>query len=235
MQYSIDGGQNFSAASPDIMLDCQQSGMAVTPIIGIHYRPVEGLELAAKYEFKTRVKLENTTTPESAAATQLLPLYADGKKVRTDLPALLTVGAQYRPVKNVKLAASWRYYFDKAATKDGYIDGQKVNMYDLIDDNTMEFLASAEWKFCKWVAVSASWQKTSFGLSDAYMSDTDFTVSSNSVGGGLRIYPCNLLSIDLGYMHTFYEERTVATPAKMMSNVYTRNNNVVGIGLNFAW
>jgi long-chain fatty acid transport protein len=108
-------------------------------------------------------------------------------------------------------------------------------MYDLIDDNTMEFLASAEWKFCKWVAVSASWQKTSFGLSDAYMSDTDFTVSSNSVGGGLRIYPCNLLSIDLGYMHTFYEERTVATPAKMMSNVYTRNNNVVGIGLNFAW
>lgn len=235
MQYSIDGGQNFSAASPDIMLDCQQSGMAVTPIIGIHYRPVEGLELAAKYEFKTRVKLENTTTPESAAATQLLPLYADGKKVRTDLPALLTVGAQYRPVKNVKLAASWRYYFDKAATKDGYIDGQKVNMYDLIDDNTMEFLASAEWKFCKWVAVSASWQKTSFGLSDAYMSDTDFTVSSNSVGGGLRIYPCNLLSIDLGYMHTFYEERTVNTPAKMMSNVYTRNNNVVGIGLNFAW
>ena len=235
MQYSIDGGQNFSAASPDIMLDCQQSGMAVTPIIGIHYRPVEGLELAAKYEFKTRVKLENTTTPESAAATQLLPLYADGKKVRTDLPALLTVGAQYRPVENVKLAASWRYYFDKAATKDGYIDGQKVNMNDLVDDNTMEFLASAEWKFCKWVAVSASWQKTSFGLSDAYMSDTDFTVSSNSVGGGLRIYPCNLLSIDLGYMHTFYDERTVATPAKMMSNVYTRNNNVVGIGLNFAW
>ena len=99
----------------------------------------------------------------------------------------------------------------------------------------MEFLASAEWKFCKWVAVSASWQKTSFGLSDAYMSDTDFTVSSNSVGGGLRIYPCNLLSIDLGYMHTFYGERTVNTPAKMMSNVYTRNNNVVGIGLNFAW
>ena len=67
------------------------------------------------------------------------------------------------------------------------------------------------------------------------MSDTDFTLSSNSIGAGLRIYPCELLSIDLGYMHTFYKDRTVETPAKMMSNLYSRTNNVVGIGLNFAW
>ena len=235
MRYSVDGGQSFDAAAPNINLDCQQSGFGITPIIGIHYRPIKGLELAAKYEFQTKISLKNTTTPESVAATSLLPLYADGNKVRTDMPALLNIGAQYRPIENVKVAASWRYYFDKCATKDGYADGEKINMNDLIDNNTMEFLASAEWKFCKWVAASFSWQNTSYGLSDAYMSDTDFNLSSNSIGAGLRIYPCSFMNIDLGYMHTFYKDRTVVTEETMMSNLYSRTNDVVGLGLNFSF
>lgn len=235
MRYSVDGGQTYSPAAANINLDCQQSGFGITPIIGIHYRPIKGLELAAKYEFQTKISLKNTTTPESVAATSLLPLYADGNKVRTDMPALLNIGAQYRPIENVKIAASWRYYFDKCATKDGYADGEKINMNDLLNNNTMEFLASAEWKFCKWVAASFSWQNTSYGLSDAYMSDTDFNLSSNSIGAGLRIYPCSFMNIDLGYMHTFYKDRTVVTEETMMSNLYSRTNDVVGLGLNFSF
>ena len=238
MSYSVDGGQTYNslpAPTPsNIALDCQQSGFGITPIIGIHYRPIKGLELAAKYEFKTKINLKNTTTPESVVATSLLPLYADGNKVRTDMPALLNIGAQYRPIENVKIAASWRYYFDKSATKDGYVDGQKTNMNDLLDSNTMEFLASAEYKFCKWVAASFSWQNTSYGLSEANMSDTDFNLSSNSIGAGLRIYPCSFMNIDLGYMHTFYKDRAV-TDANGINNLYSRTNDVVGVGLNFAF
>lgn len=230
----IDGVSVNGQDAPGMSLDCQQSGFGITPIIGIHYRPIKGLELAAKYEFQTKINLTNTTTPESAAVTEVLPLYKDGNKVRTDMPALLNIGAQYRPIENVKIAASWRYYFDKSATKDGYVDGQKVNVNDLLDHNTMEFLASAEWKFCKWVAASFSWQNTSYGLSDAYMSDTDFNLSSNSIGAGLRIYPCSFMNIDLGYMHTFYKDRAV-TDANGINNLYSRTNDVVGVGLNFAF
>ena len=226
--------------SDDILLNCQQSGFGITPIIGIHYRPIKGLELAAKYEFQTKINLKNTTTPESAVATSLLPLYANGNKVRTDMPGLLTIGAQYRPIENLKIAASWRYYFDKSSYKTGFADFDNNNskefgnMNDLVDNNTQEFLASVEYKFCKWVAASFSWQNTSFGLSDAYMSDTDFTLSSNSIGGGLRIYPCKLLNIDLGYMHTFYQNREL-TDANGIQNKFSRNNNAFGIGLNFAF
>ena len=230
----IDGVSVNGQAAPGMSLDCQQQGFGITPIIGVHYRPIKGLELAAKYEFQTKINLKNTTTPESAAVTEVLPLYKDGQNVRTDMPGLLTIGAQYRPIENLKVAASWRYYFDKSATKDGYVNNQKVNMNDLVDNNTQEFLASVEYKFCKWVAASFSWQNTSFGLSDAYMSDTDFTLSSNSIGGGLRIYPCKLLNIDLGYMHTFYQNREL-TDANGIQNKFSRNNNAFGIGLNFAF
>lgn len=230
----IDGVSVNGQAASGMSLDCQQQGFGITPIIGVHYRPIKGLELAAKYEFQTKINLKNTTTPESAAVTEVLPLYKDGQNVRTDMPGLLTIGAQYRPIENLKVAASWRYYFDKSATKDGYVNNQKVNMNDLVDNNTQEFLASVEYKFCKWVAASFSWQNTSFGLSDAYMSDTDFTLSSNSIGGGLRIYPCKLLNIDLGYMHTFYQNREL-TDANGIQNKFSRNNNAFGIGLNFAF
>jgi hypothetical protein len=44
-----------------------------------------------------------------------------------------------------------------------------------------------------------------------------------------------LLNIDLGYMHTFYQDREVTTAATQMKNLYSRTSDVVGIGLNFAF
>jgi long-chain fatty acid transport protein len=218
-----------------VVLNCNQSDFGVTPIIGVHYSPIKGLDFAAKYEFRTRIGLNNESTFSRAAqvlgtinpkAGAFLGQYADGKEIRNDIPAILTLGGQYRPIENLKIAASWRYYFDKSATKYG-------NREKAVNGNTQEYLASVEYKFCKWVSASFSWQNTSFDLSDAHLNDADFNLSSNSIGGGVRIYPCNFMNIDLGYMHTFYQDRNVPNEAGV--NTYSRNNNVVGIGLNFAF
>ena len=223
----------FDPTGEGVVLDCKQSDFGVTPIIGVHYSPIKGLDFAAKYEFKTRIGLNNKSTFSYAAqalggispeASAFLGQYADGKEIRNDIPALLTVGGQYRPIEGLKIAASWRYYFDKSATKYG-------NREKAVNGNTMEFLASAEYKFCKWVAASISWQNTCFDLADAHLTDADFNLSSNSIGGGLRIYPCELLNIDLGYMHTFYQDREVKGATGVTK--YSRNNNAFGIGLNF--
>jgi long-chain fatty acid transport protein len=230
--------QQVDPANEGVVLDCSQSDFGVTPILGIHYTPIKGLDIAAKYEFRTRVGLNNETTFSTAAqalgqmnpkAAAFLDQYADGKEIRNDIPALLTVGAQYRPIENLKIAASWHYFFDKSTVKYG-------DRQNLIDGNTMEFLAGVEWKFCKWVAASASWQNTIYDLSDAYLNDVDFTMTNHSLGLGVRIYPCKLLNIDLGYMHTFYQDRTVEpSQANPIKNTYSRTNDVVGIGLNFAF
>ena len=135
---------------------------------------------------------------------------------------MLTLGGQYRPIEGLKVAASWHYFFDKSAKK--FADKQNT-----IDGNTMEFMLSAEYKFCKWVAASFSWQNTIYDLKDSYMSDMDFNMTNHSIGMGVRVYPCDLLSIDLGYMHTFYPNTPVGT------SVYSRTNDVVGVGLNFAF
>ena len=76
-----------------------------------------------------------------------------------------------------------------------------------------------------------------YGVSDAGMNDVSFNCSNNSMGLGVRIHPSKLFNIDLGYMHTFYQDRTVTTPTAAGNKIdtYSRKNDVVGIGLNFAW
>lgn len=218
-----------------IALDADQKGFNVTPIIGIDYKINDKWNVAAKYEFKTALKLKNDSRIDvkdaevAAAGASILGKFEDGKKIDEQVPGILTLGAQYTPIEKVRLMAGWNYYFDKNAKKYGR--DQKH-----LDHNTFEFNAGVEYDVCKWVTLSGSWQITRYGLSDANMNDISFNLSNNMVGLGLRINAHEKVSIDLGYMHTIYQDRTVVDPNPkymgMKKDFYNRKNDVMGIGVN---
>lgn len=228
--------QKFGGVDPTILLNCDQQGFGVTPIFGLDWEVNKHWNLAVKYEAPTRMNLKNKSVMSDMAALlakteqgKALAQFIDGQKVREDIPAILALGAEYTPVEQVRLDASVKTYFDKSARKYG-------NKEDLLDHNTWEFCGGVEWDCHKLVTVSASWQKTLYGMSDEYMNDLSFNLSSNSIGLGIRLHPSKLFNIDLGYMHTIYGDRTVTTPTALGDkvDVYGRKNNVVGIGFNFA-
>lgn len=242
----IAGGAPGSA--PDITLNCDQVGIGFTPIIGLDWKPNEHWNFAGKYEFKTRLRLKNSSTLSPAAQvmaadpTSALANYADGKTIAEDIPGILTLGVQYSPCSKVRIMAGFNEYFDKSATKTGHQRNRlkeslpwSGNAIDHIDHNTWEINAGVEWDICKYVTASASYQRTCYGLNDAYMSDLSFNLSNHMVGAGVRITPCKLLNIDLGYMHTFYQTRDVvtATAVGAKTDHYVRKNDVVGVGVNF--
>lgn len=260
IKYSVDGGQHYTyvcdpatGQSKSLTMNCDQEGFGITPILGIDWQINKHWNVAAKYEFKTRLRLKNTTrmneyTKELAATNPTIGNFADGNSVPDDMPGILVIGAQYSPIEDVRIGVGYHWYDDCAANKgttavtDAQGNTAIVRKQDLIDKGTHEVVAGIEWKCCKWLTVSGSWQKTIYGTSDAYMNDISFNTSSNSMGLGVRIHPSKLFNIDLGFMHTFYEDRTVAstTPASataMLTRIdtYSRNNNVFGIGFNFAW
>lgn len=215
----------------DLTLNTDQSGFGITPIVGLDWRINEHWNLAAKYEWKTRMRLENSSEmnnmakAQAASAGSPLSQFADGKKVAADIPGLLTLGAQYSPCKVVRMNAGFNYYLDQDATQFG---GKE----DLLDKNTWELTAGAEWDICKWFTISASWQKTQYGFSDAYMNDLSFNLPSNSLGVGFRVNPTEKVHIDFGYMHTFYKDMTVATLGGAKVDTYERKNRVFGLGVN---
>ena len=191
-----------------------------------------------QYEFKTRLRVENKSemndfTAATAASNATLGQFKDGAKIASDVPSLLTAGVEYRPIDAVRLRAGYHWYGDKQATVYG-------NKQDLIDDDTWEITAGAEWEINKWVTVSGGYCRTQYGLSDAYMNDLSFVTSSNSMGFGARVRLTSKLNLDLAYMKTFYEDRTVETqnylaPGLTKTDTYSRTNRVFGIGVNFEF
>lgn len=217
-------------------LDADQTGFGVTPIIGLDWRPNKHWNLAAKFEAPTKLVLKNSTLMNDYAKAQIaggnatIGQFEDGAKIREDVPGLLTVGAQYSPVDIVRINAGFHEYFDKSAKK--YAD-----KHDLIDHNTWEVNAGVEVDVCKFLTLSGSYQVTQYGLSEAYMNDLSFNLSNSMVGAGLRINASKCCSIDLGYMHTFYGDRTIttATAAGPKVDTYVRKNDVFAVGVNFAF
>ena len=216
-----------------LTLNSDQTGFGVCPIIGIDWEINKHWNVAAKYEFRTRMNLKNKSEMNDYAKVLAsdpdnpLSQFKDGEKVREDVPALLALGVQYSPIEKVRLNAAYHQFFDKDSKK--FKDKQKY-----IKHNTHEFLLGAEYDISKLFTISGSWEITRYGLSDEFMNDLSFNLSNYMFGGGVRIHPSKYFNVDLGYMCTFYNSRNVADP-KMPGKIdhYDRKNHTFAIGFNF--
>lgn len=148
--------------------------------------------------------------------------YEDGKKIEGDIPALLTVGVGYKPIDELRINVGFHWFDDKHATSYN-------NRQEKLDRGTFEYSAGVEYDLNKKFTVSTGWQRTSYGMTDDYMDDKSFVVSSNSVGVGGVIHLSKKMDLQVAYFHTFYE--TMKTQKDNYSADFTRNNNVFGVGL----
>ena len=211
----------LSQGTQDIELNCDQTGWGVAPIIGVDYKTSK-LNVAAKYEFKTRMRLKNKSANSlSAENISMLDKFADGGKVAEDTPALLTVGAQYSILPSLRINAGWHHYFD--------VDTKQYTKDMLGDSN--EYLFGAEYDICKKLEVSAGMQRTEYDLKDAGMNDISFNVSSYSVGFGFGYQVSDKVKVNAAYFQTFYDDYNKAKDANGVTNSFTRTNRVIGLGV----
>ena len=162
--------------------------------------------------------------------------YADGKKIAGDIPSLLTVGVGYSPIDELRINVGFHWFDDYNATS--YNNRNKK----LKKRGTLEFNAGVEYDVNKKITVSTGWQNTNYGLTDEYMDDKSFVVSSNSVGLGGVYHITKKLDFTVAYFHTFYnhvktsEEVTLA-PGKTVTynSDYTRNNSAFAAGVNITF
>ena len=271
----------------NIELSCDQSGVGFTPIIGVDFKTGKW-NFAAKYEFKTRIRLKNKSVnqvpsignlpanlrnaylaggvPEQAAdailanpaisgekdangniikpgAMQMLKTqfdtkldeaigeYADGKKITGDIPAYLALGVGYSPVNTVRVNVGFHWFDDKHATSYN-------NRQEKLDRGTLEYNAGVEVDVNKKITLSTGWQNTNYGISDEYMDDKSFVVSSNSVAVGGVYHINKKMDLNVAYFHTFYQHKKTSENVQLSANQsinyasdYTRNNNVFAVGL----
>ncbi|MBP5562130.1 MAG: hypothetical protein J6X70_10110 [Muribaculaceae bacterium] len=224
-----------------IAIDYTQTGWGVTPILGVNYK-WRGLTLAAKYEFKTALKIENDTKTLDAPAgfEEKLEPYAHGVNTPNDLPSVLYVAAGYEFIpKKLRGTIEYHYYDDRHAEMAGGKNKELTH-------GTHEFLAGVEWDINKIFTVSAGVQRTDYGLSDKYQSNTSFSCDSYSIGLGGAVNVSKNVKINVGYFWTTYSDYKKEMPASeggyngvsaMLpgTDVYSRTNKVFGMGVDFRF
>ena len=215
-----------AAGTADKQLESTQSGWGVTPILSINYK-FEKLNLAAKYEFKSALNVQNKTTIDDTG------LYKDGLNTPHDIPAFLSVGGDYQITKSWNVSAGYHHFFDSDASmandKQNYINGG-IN----------EYLLGSEYIINKVFLVSAGGQITRTGVTDAYQSDMSFSLNSYSVGFGGAVNVTPELRLNLAYFFTNYSPWTKTSASYngtpfAGSDTYDRTNKVFGIGVEYRF
>jgi long-chain fatty acid transport protein len=217
-----------AAQSADLVLDCSQSGFGITPIIGVDWN-LGKLNLAAKYEFRTKINLENESKNSAnldamAAQVPAVAVYADGAKVRSDIPAIMTLGAQYEITDNFRAMVGGVYYWDKDAKGTPIKEGK----------NTWEANFGIEWDVNDKILLSCGAQRTQYGFDDTDMADTNFNTSSYAVAIGGAYKFSEKMKLNVGYMHSFYDNHKFKN-ANGTACDYTRKNDAVGVSLDITF
>ena len=207
--------------SEGVNLLCNQDGMGIAPVIGVDWK-YKNFNFAAKYEFKTQIRMKNESSVIKASEIPAVNKYKDGEKVNEDAPALLTIGAQWKPINEVSLNLGWHHYFDKQC--NWYNEAQ-----DLLKHDSNEYLAGVEWDLNDKLNVSCGGQLTRYGLSDEYMNDMSFVVNSYSLGFGFSYKVKENITLSAAYFQTMYDNYYRENyPTLGVSDTFTRTNRVLG-------
>ena len=217
---SLDALQKYSQG---VNLLCNQSSVGFAPVIGADYK-VGRFNFALKYEVKTQIRMKNESTVFEASEIAAVNKFRDSEEVNEDVPAQLAIGAQWSPVDDIRLNVGWHHFFDKKAKWYN-------NTQELLDHDTNEYLAGAEWDINDRFTISGGLQMTRYGLSDQYMNDMSFVVNSISLGFGANYKASDKVTLKAGYFQTNYDHyKRENYPAEGFSDDFTRTNRVLGIG-----
>ena len=248
----------------NLQLDVTQRAIGFAPIISVNYHQGP-LTLAARYEFRTKMNTKNTTNALSIssagtgtfdikglaeqygneavlqqAAVELSPdvvgkirNYMPGEHVRYDMPSLFVAAVGYEFTPKLRATLEYHFFDDKNAKMAD--DRQKE-----LKHGTHEILAGVEYDINDKFTVSCGGQRTDYGLSDGYQQNTSFACDSYSIGLGGAWNINEKIRLNAGYFITIYSDYTHEQPSYLNTgyagkDVYSRTNNVIGIGLDYKF
>lgn len=214
------------ASDAGARLESEQSGWGIAPILGAHFSH-KGLNIGAKYEFKSALDVQNKTSVDDTG------LFKDGVNTAHDTPALFTIGASYDILPSLTANIGYHHFFDKDAKMAN--DKQKH-----LTGNTNEYLAGIEYRINDMFLISTGGQITRYGIGDDFQSDLSFSVDSYSIGFGGAVNLSKNVQLNAGYFFTNYSDYTKNSEnyndtGMAGTDVFTRTNKVFAIGVDFSF
>lgn len=243
---SAGAAQSTAAATAlaDQEVDAEKTGSGITPVVSLNISPIEMLNIALKYEFKTKLEFTTSAAADKQGLVGINPitgnpeyLFPDGEVTNLDIPALLSAGVTLKPISPLLISGGFHYFFDKDVNWDGD--------EELIDRGLFEIALGAEYGIGEKLAVSAGYLMTSTGVTEEYQNDQSHSLSANTFGGGVGYKITDMIELNLAGSYTKYTEaektfdRELGGPGRSgilnsITETYNRNAWIVAVGLDIS-
>ncbi|HAF29810.1 MAG TPA: hypothetical protein DCG75_12260 [Bacteroidales bacterium] len=225
--------------------EIEQTGSGIAPIIGANINLLDKkLNIGLKYEFMTKLELENNTTQDFYtgldASYQEIGMFPDGAKTRNDMPAMFAVGFDYKITDKFSVASGFHMYFDKSADYGREIDDVHVDNDEVIDRNSTEFALGLEYKVTDKLLLSIGYLNTQTGVTEDYQTDLSYSQNSNTIGLGGAYAISSGIKMNVGFGYTVYNDarkiydyNNKLGQTVVVTEEYDKDNLFVAFGLDF--
>jgi len=154
----------------------------------------------------------------------------------------------------------FHYYWDKPAyygkTAVDSLTGQPIVEPDgsfkqvdnraFMDGNTWELGLGAEFMITKKLGISAGYLMVKTGANDKYQSAIGYSLSTNTIGGGLVYNFTDKIQLNLGYDYVMYQSSDVHHVETIeldnthsfdvpYKNTYEKSTYLIGVGLDISF
>jgi len=221
----------YAASTQDVEVDAEQTGTGYTPILSANFSPSDKVNISVRYEFKTNLDLTTSLIDNKGGG-----IFVEGEKTIADMPAMLAIGAEIKPIDKLSVAATFNTYMDK---KVDY-DGSETDNILMIDHNFLEYGLGVEYGISEKLRASLGWVATNTGVLPAYQTDQRYSTNTNSFGGGLGYRITPMIDLNIGGQYTFYKEDVQSysypnqsTPLFTYNQTYNKATWILAIGLDF--
>jgi long-subunit fatty acid transport protein len=239
----------------DQEVDVEQTGAGYTPFFSVNISASEVLNIGIKYEMATKLELKNKTkldfltgfTAEGVPIT----MFPEGALTRNDMPAMLAVGIDVKPLSNIKISLGGNYYFDKAADYGHKLDLDQnsstpstfVPNSDIIDQNGFSIQGGLEYNISGNFLVSGGYVFANKGVNNKYQSDLTYGLATHTFGAGGAFSISDNFRINFGASYTKYvnDEQTINHVFAPLSLViparetYAKRTMMLGVGLDLSF
>jgi len=220
----------YAQQTGDITVDAEETGSGITPIISANFAASDKLNIAVKYEFKTKLELTTKVVDNNGGG-----IFVDGKKVIADMPAQLVVGLTYKPMEKLLVSTGAHYYFDKN------VDYDKSETLDInmIDKNFVEYALGLQYSITDKLDASAGWLTTMTGVNSLYQDDLSYSLNTNTFGAGIEYRINEMIGVNLAGSFTSYKDGSVDMTSAATSIPYTLSLDkkvmIIAVGVNLSF
>jgi long-chain fatty acid transport protein len=225
--FTMVGQPAYAAMMANQTINADQNAQGVTPILSLDYAPLPNLNFAFKYEFVTKLSFMNNTKTDTTGE------FPNGIIKNQDVPAFFSVGAEWTLCPDLKLTASYNFFFDE------YADWAGRQKY--VNHNSYDAALGVEYAVTKTIILSVGDLYTRYDLAPGFQSDQAFSLGANTIGGGARIIISPGFDVDVAIMNASYRNDqkalTFITPTGVNFGTYVEHYSektfAFAVALNF--